>query len=364
MNIPVLRAVQSGLVLYLGVMSAEQILACCHTTEWDPDLGWDLDRQGYQRAPLDEHYRTIGGFLRSNPRALMPSSALLSARERETGALNFTQKATTGQTEFGELEIEDWRQFSIIDYQHRWRGFMYAIEVLGADELKEFVIPVTIIADISRADEIEQFYLINSKQKRIDTDLALALLQTLASEAELPRLLNLVGAGKRYRIRATRLTFRLAEMNLAPWGGRIMQPHDLPQPGGVLAVKSFVDSLAPVLSTRSLTGRLSDDELLTVLIDFWSALARIVPVAFQEPENHQIQRTVGTFAFNLLFTRDIYPRARVRGDTTTQGFEQLLRHIDPRYLTAEFWKTGGPARVYVGSSGWRDLRDLMRMTLP
>src|SRR3990172_392041 len=37
------------------------------------------------------------------------------------------------------------------------------------------------MADVPRQEEIKQFYLINSKQRRVDTDLALALLQTMAS---------------------------------------------------------------------------------------------------------------------------------------------------------------------------------------
>jgi hypothetical protein len=39
MKIPALRVTQSGHVLYMSTMTAEQILACAYTAEWDPAKG-------------------------------------------------------------------------------------------------------------------------------------------------------------------------------------------------------------------------------------------------------------------------------------------------------------------------------------
>jgi hypothetical protein len=81
------------------------------------------------------------------------------------------------------------------------------------------------------------------------------------------------------------------------------------------------------------------------------------------PSSYQIQRTVGTFAFNLLLARDIYPLAHANASANKAGFKTLLAKIDKTYMNAEFWRTGGRARLYVGSSGWRELRDLMRRNI-
>ena len=96
MKIPAIEIQQSGHVLYLAKMTAEQILACCYTAEWDPAFGWDLTQQGYQRAPVESHYQAIGHFLKDNPKVFLPTSALLSARESETGKLHFTTLVSSG----------------------------------------------------------------------------------------------------------------------------------------------------------------------------------------------------------------------------------------------------------------------------
>lgn len=89
MNIPVIRAVQKGVTLYIGKMKAATLLEIGIVTEWDPDLGWDLSRQGYQREPNEEHCKRLGRFLFDENDPLLPTSALLSAREAEEGVLQF-----------------------------------------------------------------------------------------------------------------------------------------------------------------------------------------------------------------------------------------------------------------------------------
>lgn len=363
MKLPALKMQQSGKVIYLTQMTAGQLDSCAYTAEWDPDLKWDIERQGFQRAPVRMHYQAIGHFLSQWPDPFMPTAALLSAQESEQGKLRFT-RAKKDDTGLGILDIPEGRQLLILDYQHRLRGLRYAIEELGTSQLSEFIMPVIIVRDIPRYEEIRQFYLINSKQRRIDTDLALALLQTLAGNVSEQELYELVGPGKRYRIRGTRLTFKLAAQTRGPWAGRIKQPHDLPQPRAVIKVKSFVDSLAPVLSKRASCSRLDDAPLLKTLNDFWLAISDIVPDAFKEPASFQIQRTVGVYAFHLVFARRIYPNCESRGKVSKEAFRKELAPARADFINANFWRTGGPASVYVGSSGYRELFRLILDKIP
>jgi DGQHR domain-containing protein len=340
-------------------MKASELLACCHTDEWNPAIGWDLDRQGYQRAPVPAHVERIAAFLAGSPNPIMPTGALLSARESALGILPFTPAGGARNPVAGALEIPEGRQLCIVDYQHRARGLRKAIEERQATGLADFMMPVIILTDVPRYEEIQQFHVINSKQRRIDTDLALALLQTLASAVGEPELANLAGPGKFYRIRGTSLTFRLAARTSGPWVGKIAQPHDLPQPGAVVKVKSFVDSLAPVLSKRASCSLLEDEALLDVLTSFWSALEAIVPASFSDPTS-QIQRTVGVYAFHIVFARLLYPRLSASGDTSTKAFQAALLPAAHEYINDRFWAVKGPANVYVGSSGYRELaREIM-----
>lgn len=362
-DLPAMKMEQSGTTLYLTQMSSEQLISHAHTQEWDPDLGWDIDRQGFQRAPVARHYEAIGRFLSESTRPFIPTAALLSAEESQQGRLPFIPVDSESYPNFGTLRVPEGRQLVILDYQHRHRGLRYAIEELGAVHLKQFRAPVIIVPDIPRFEEIRQFYLINSKQRRIDTDLALALLQTLAEgHLDDDELYNLVGRGKRFRVRGTSLTFSLAARERGPWKGRIAQPHDLPQPGAVIKVKSFVDSLAPIVSRRAACSQLEDAELLDVLSAFWAALRAMVPAAFKNATEFQIQKTVGVYTFHLVFARRVYPNCAKQGSFSVKAFQEELTPASKKYLTEEFWRTKGEAGAYAGSSGHHALaKDIMAL---
>lgn len=363
-DLPVLRMQQSDATLYLTQMTAGQLISCTHTEEWNPELGWDIEHQGFQRAPVQRHYQAIGHFLKESANPFIPTAALLSAAEDRQGILPFRRMGSRDGSPFGVLTIPEGRQLLILDYQHREKGLRFAMEELGASHLADFTMPVVIVPNIPRFEEIRQFYLINSKQRRIDTDLALALLQTLAGHVEERELRNLVGPGKTFRIRATRLTFQLAERTKGPWAGRIAQPHDLPQPNAVIKIKSFVDSLATVVSPRWSCSQLDDNELLDVLSAFWSALAAILPVPFKDPVGFQTQKTVGVFAFHLVFARRVYPNCEAAGKISRKAFQDELSPAIADFINEEFWPTNGPAKVYVGSSGYRELAKLIMDKIP
>jgi DGQHR domain-containing protein len=330
-------------------------------TEWDPNLGWDLDRQGYQRAPVDKHYRRIGQFLIKEDDPLLPTSALLSAREDEYGILRF--KPSTANSEFGYLEIPEGREIYIVDYQHRWRGLKYAIEEKGAAKLGNFQIPVVIMANARRYEEIRQFYLINSKQRRIDTDLALALMQTMATSADESELINLAGPGKRYRIRATRLTFRLAAMPAGCWAGRIQEPNMVPAPQQIASPKSFADSLRPILSSRCPLHSLSDDSLLQVIMNYWEGIKSLLPRSFKEPRNYAIQKTPGLFSMHRVGAQKVLLICQRQDDYSPKNVAAILSSATD-YMKESFWVTSGPITAYGGAGGHKALADKIIAQLP
>jgi len=359
MNIPAMKMEQAGRVLYLGRMTAADLLSTCVTTEWDPAIGWDIERQGYQRAPVEKHYRAIGRFLRDHEDPFMPTGALLSAREPEYGVLEFNTIARTDGFEFGELVIPDGRQLFIVDYQHRWRGFRHAIDDLGVQALADYVIPVIIMTQVPRYDEILQFYLINSKQKRIVTALGLALLQTMAGGASKEELYSLVGPGNRHRVRATPLAFKIAASRSGPWAGRIKQPHDVPEPGAVLTLNSFADSLQPIVSSRSRLSDLSDDQLLDVLQRYWLAIAELMPEAFSNAPGYSIQKTPGVFSMHIVAAKTVLKICQRDDDMSVGNMTQMLAAAGPR-MTGDFWVSKGPVKAYGGSGGHRTLATLIR----
>jgi len=354
MEIPVIRITQQGKKIYIGKMTGREILDRCITTEWSPDLGWDLDKQGYQRAPNEKHYTRIANFLRKEGEPLLPTSALLAAREGEYGVLDFVPY-DNAHPDVGKLRIPYERLLFIVDYQHRWRGIKDAVERLKCDVLLDFQVPVIIMADVSRYEEIRQFYLINSKQKRVDTDLGLALLQTMTSQANEEELMNFVGPGNRYRIRATRLTFKLAGKTQGPWAGKILDPNMITTGNQLVSVKSFVDSLRPVLTRSSPIHMRTDDELIQIILDYWSGIEQLMPNVFVSPRSYSIQRAIGVFVMHRVAARKVLSDCIRQNDMSPTKVAQVLNQATVNYLNEGFWKVGGGASAYSSGAGQREL---------
>ncbi|MCH8800679.1 MAG: DGQHR domain-containing protein [Chloroflexi bacterium] len=356
MKIPVIRTEQKGVTLYIGKIRAEDLLDIGVITEWDPNLGWDLDMQGYQRAPIRKHYMSIAGFLTSDSDPLMPTSALLSAREGEDGILQYEPLSKATNNDFGFITIPDDRHIYIVDYQHRLRGLQEAIKTSGAEKLRNFQIPFVLMSDAKRFEEIKQFYLINNKQKRVDTDLALALMQTMAGEAGEAEMSNLVGPGNRYKIRASRLTFKIAARTTGVWVNKIQEPNN-PRPGDVVSVKSFVDSLKLIISSRSLVHQRTDDELIEYISNYWLGISSVVPILFQDPTSYSIQKAVGVFVMHRIAARKVFPICTQSNDFSPSHVSTILRPAVGEYLNELFWKTGGPVRAFSSGSGQAALAD-------
>ena len=352
-RIQVVRFKQQGFTLYSGVMAVEQLMGLAITTEWDPGLRWELDGQGYQRAPIPRHYRGIAAFLRREENPLLPTNALLASRNTEYGDLEFTPV----DGDLGYLEVPESRSLFVVDYQHRWRGFKYAIDILGQTALRGVMIPVTILSDVPLIEEMKQFYLINNKQKRVDTDLALTLMQAMSSDSTEEELANLVGPGYKYRIRATRLVIQIAQLDSGPWAGKIQEPNVQSTPDQTASIKSFVDSLRPIVSTRSPVYDFSDDDLVNIVMSIWTGVLDLWPEWNTNSDQYVIQGAIGLFVIHRVARELLVPRMLSSGDRSAALVTTTLASQKEDLLSWEFWRTRGRAGAYSSGSGQKELAE-------
>ena len=357
-QIDVVRFKQHGYTLFSGVMTVGQLMDHAVPTEWDPEIGWDENRlaeQGYQRAPVDKHWRSIGGFLSKEQNPLLPTHALLASRNADFGILKFTPL----QGALGHLEIPEHRRLFLVDYQHRWRGFRYAIEEMGMHILREVEIPVTILADTPLYEEMKQFYLINNKQKRVDTDLALTLIHSMAAEATEEELANLVGAGNRFRIRATRLVVRFLQTEIGPWAGRIQEPNMDAQDDQTASIKSFVDSLRPIVSTRSIVHKYSDDDVFELVEAVWDGILDLYQDWEASNSQYAVQRSVGLFVFHRVAAAYLIPEMVHSDDWSREYVSFLLSEGKSERLSRDFWRVGGGIGAFSSGAGQTQLAQLI-----
>ena len=361
-TIPVIRIQQRGVTVYVGRMTAAELLEHAYVHEWNPAIGWNLadPAQGYQRQPIRDHYRGIAEFLKREGDPLMPTAALLSARESELGKLPY--RAIKRGSVFGHLRLPEGRQLVIVVYQHRWHGLEYAINTMGIGSLGEFAIPVIVLADASRFEEMRQFYLVNSKQRRVDTDLALTLMHAMSSAQTDEQMFNLVGPGSRYKIRGTRILVSILQRGSGPWHDRVQEPNMPTDPARTASMKSFVDSLRPLISNRSPIHRLNDDDFVKVLLVYWEGILEAMPQAAANPRGFAVQKSVGLFVLHRVAAGSIF---RNYGDPLRLSSADVASAISGArsFMTPGFWATGGSVGQYSSGAAHKELADQIMSAL-
>jgi len=355
-RIPSLRFQQADTTLYVGNISASALYNIGVIESWDPNRAWDIGQQGYQRESYEDHYKSIAKFLRDNPNALLPTSILLSARTREMGVLNFNVVAEHEDHAFGYLEIPDARLLYIVDGQHRMLGFKHAIEEFGQLRLGDYLLPVVVLCHSDKVEELSQFHLINDKQKRIATNLALALLGTVVEDQ--PNIAKmLLGSKNIWKMKPIMISIALNEdkghMNV--WSGRIGLPNE--PKGTVFAVSlaSFVNSLKPFFLV-DYPHKLENVQLMDYLIRFWAALNSMLPNAFQHTKDYVIQKTTGVYSLNRVAAELARQKSVVLKASPKEIAPFLF--VDKTHMDDTIWQSGGTlAREYRGHARFRDLAD-------
>ena len=222
--------------------------------------------------------------------------------------------------------------------------------------LRDVTIPVTILADAPPYEEMKQFYLINNKQKRVDTDLALTLMQAMSSSASDKELANLAGTGKRYRIRAMRLVAQIAQLSSGSWFDRIEEPNISSKPGQVASIKSFVDSLRPIISTRSPVSKYADKDVLDILTSIWTGVLAMHSEWETKPERYTVQRSVGLFVIHRVARELLIPSMLSSGNRSATLVTKTLAKATG-YMSRDFWRSGGQVRSYSSGGGQKLLAE-------
>ena len=355
-TIPVVAFSQSDITIYVGKIGVCDLMKIGVIDSWDSDKGWDIQCQGYQRESYEKHYKAIGKFLRDNPFAVLPTSILLSARTSERGELTFRVICDAQDHALGYLEIPEPYEIYVVDGQHRLQGFMYAIKELGEERVQDFLLPIIVLNDVGKVEELAQFHLINDRQKRIPTNLALALLGTVVEDQ--PHIANmLVGPKNAWKMKAIMITIALNEGTESDnvWSGIISLPNEPKGTDIAIGLASFVNSLQPFYSGKY-PHKLSNDQLRAYLITFWYALSQIVPLAFQSPRAYVIRRTTGVYSLNRVAAE----LARQKPDILGASWKDILQILkaDGIHMIDYIWSTGEKlAKEYRGHSRFRDLAD-------
>ena len=293
-----------------------------------------LGRRGYQRKPDEKRVRSIAKYLERRA-SIMPVAGLLNVREK--GKLKFSK---------GKLIIPDGIEVWVVDMQHRLKGL-----VLAHDEglARQFEFPIVITEGLSQVDEAAQFYVINTKAKKMDVALTRRLL------IDNDRILDIADV-KPWEIAATKITIDLNKKIAGnPWYEVLRQPNEDKTTLHLGTETSFVSSLRQLL----IAGRHGQPHKLAKrLANYWSAIRLNIPEAFQEPRRSLVQKTAGMFVFNFFLAPILFAK------WSDQEMEKKLARL--RKVGPKFWNRAnkmGARRFGTGMGGYSNLADHIKKHL-
>lgn len=355
-ELPALRVQQAGTTLYLTYLTAGDLSAGLTKVDaWSPS-----NMGGYQRMPVKARFRKIARYAmgKEGGRPILPQAIVLNVRE--VGVLQFEDSATG----LGRLRIPSEAVLWEVDGQHRLGGLRYAVE--QDPTFKDYAVPVVITEGLSRLEEAVLFFVINTTQKRVPTDLAQRIIEQEMGDEVLK--LKLVAEGKDWIPRGTKIVDILLRTPGHPWYGKIGIPGTK-LAGVQIKQVSFVTSLKPIL-TQSIYGSLEAEEIAQLLIRYWQALEEVYQEAFREPEEHVIQKTVGVFPLHMIapqvFDMVRSEKTRITKDGIVEVIRALDRNLSEKYEGGSvFWHAKeGEAGKYAGAKGFRIIAEILRESLP
>ena len=355
-----LRIEQGNTKLYLTYMRARDFLNGLTSVDaWSP-----TNKQGYQRMPVQARFRKIARYVTGkdgNPRPVLPQAVVLNARPEDSKKLRFSG---AGENGIGTLEIPGDMTLWEVDGQHRLGGLRYAVE--QNEEFGDFPIPIVITEGLPRLDEAVLFFVVNTTQKRVPTDLAQRLIEQQMGEEAFR--LQIVAEGKDWIPKATKVVDIMVTTPGHPWHGKIGIPGT--KVSGILMKQvSFVTSLKPVLNT-GLYASVPPEDVAQLLIRYWQALQDLYPDAFQNPDEYVIQNTVGVFPLHILaptvFDMVRTKNGRITKDAIAEVLKALAQNVSEKYGEGStFWHSKeGEAGKYAGAKGFRLLAEILKENMP
>jgi DGQHR domain-containing protein len=313
--VKVIKLVQKDIEMYVGKMKVSDILDL-----YELDKFKEEELEGYQREQYEERTNELVEYLSNCPLAVMPA-LLVSLRKTE-----FEQQ----DGDFGILRIPRKKgSIWIIDGQHRMGGFgkirekfvfSKSLNPSLFSDLMDYELPIvfidSIVATRKIGNKLEQnkngftpediertiFFIVNKTQKGISPSLKDALLYRIKASGI--QGLSIIEK-ESWRIIGAEISIALNREESSPLEGKI-NVSGKRDTGKPIQLNSFVSSLQPLLSDKDFV-KLSNDDKLRFLENYWKALKELFPEAFDKKteREYMILKALGVYSLHW-FAKDIF----------------------------------------------------------
>lgn len=313
---------------------------------------------GYQRAVTPSRVRQVSSYMRAEE-GMLPTSIVLCVRQPHRARFE-PAGVETGGGESGLLTIEPDVTLWVVDGQHRLSGLERALKKDKAKWVADYPLPVVIVEGIDRYEEMRYFHVINTRHRGVPTDVVDRHLLSMR-EAEGMGLVEREGEKGYQRARATMLTDVLNTEPSSPWRGMIRMPAEPSRAEHTLRQHSMVSSLEPVVN-GALIKRVSDEEAVKLLLNYWNAARDLWRSAFDMPQEYVIQKPLGAGAMHQIFP-DVLELCRGADDFSQEKMNDTLSYVG---RSAGFWHAvrGHHMVRQSGARYVRALAEYLRERLP
>ena len=242
--------------------------------------------------------------------------------------------------------------FSIVDGQHRLEGLREARE--EDPKFEDYAVPVTIVNLPDVFTEMRQFYIINTRQKGVPTDLVQRHLYEMSEKLGKPVLQSLEGEKAVLTAEAIPVVDIIRKDQSSPWHNKVQLPGEKKQPNLIMKQRPFADSITYILKSRPSFRRAKPEELAGILSDYWNALREIFSEAFDDPVDYTVQKTPGTYSLHMIFDH-VYDICEQGNDCSQRKMKEILEKMFQNVaasmsldqVDSAFWdkKTGHPLAI-------------------
>lgn len=286
-----------------------------------PDILDEVSGRGYQRPFNERHSQDFRRYIKEPNSSTIP----LTLNLRPSAESRWRIVELGGGKVRLEIPADAGKIMAQVDCQHR----------LG--HLGDLPIPLPFMCFIglSEREEMEVFSIINSKAKGLSTSLLdyheAQLAESLAEER--PELF---------------IALQLNSTEESPWLRRmILGGRTTSGLKRIVSLRMMQQAINEFLRATKILSTHSVDDAVRVVIDFWRAVAAVLPDAWAEPRRHMLTKGIGVYAL-MRIASDIFVECRDAG-----------RACDKRAFTtalADFavsidWSTSGPLKGFGGQGG-------------
>lgn len=348
---PAVRIEQDGKTLFLTRFTVAELTSPGFYRVEELVAGKDV---GYQRELDERRARRFADYIEEvGERAFLPTSILLATSDSldydiDRGEITFEIGSNASQP-----------RFFMVDGQHRAAGLEKIASRLDHQWVRDFSVPAIVATELDDIEQMVQFLVVNSTQKKVADDIAQQILAQFTREsgvADMPDLPKLI----RDRIedgtdaQALYLVERLNESEQSPWRGKIQMANETKNARTTAKQSMLVKSLkSHVLKlSHPIALEMDKEKRARMLENYWRAIARecLGPNPDAESEIGPLFKTMGVDVFHES-SMAVFRHLSTNGlDRTERAIRECLKEAY-EYIPDEFagifqpvlWKRGGVA---------------------